>query len=270
MNKKKKKQSKTKTSKENSQPMMISQRFHLDFKMIDLLMREFSLKQVDICDWTNLTRQRVERILKSRPIHRNARWIGHPLEKTDIKVLEKMASNTLYKHEASTAVYRIFNNMNGKLLVLILRGEDIRAYFLQELPEDIAETMRENRMDVLSEAEQKSKADVEYVSIRKIRHFIPSDRIAMYQLAKKRGMTLDDYGTFLVGCPRANKNDVTDDQIIACMERNKNGDGTVSFAEDRDGRFIKNHAARINTSTAGLIRFYGYKQGKNTQRKRRA
>lgn len=118
-------------------------------------------------------------------------------------------------------IYRIFNNGNGKLIVLIQQGEDIRAYFLQELPDDIAETMRKNRMDVLSEAEQRAKNDVEYVMIRKEPHFRPLNRTAMYHLANKRGMKLADFGEFLTGCPIANKKDVTDDQIIAYMERNR-------------------------------------------------
>ena len=249
--------------------LSLSQRFHLDYKMIDLLMREFSLKQVDICDWTGLTRQRVEQILKSRPVHRTTHWIGHPLKKSDITALKKMASDILYPEEASKRVYRIYNNRHGKLIVLIQQGEDIRAYFLQELPDDVAETMRKNRMDVLSEAEQKAKNDVEYVTIRKEPHFRPLNRTSMYYLANKRGMTLADFGEFLTGCPIANKKDVTDDQIIAYMERNKKADGTVSFTDNNDGFFIRNYACRIKTPTADLIRFYGYKPGKNTQRKRK-
>lgn len=227
-----------------------------DFDLIRLLTDDYFLTERDITEFTGLSRQAVNHILHQKRVERNRKWTGHPFAEHEKIVVEKMIADLQYRLQLDNALYRIYNDMNGRLYLLIARPMEIRAYSLEDLPKDIRESLITARMNVLSEEEMEIKNSLEYVTILKEKRFKSDRGRELQQNARLRGMSADDYYMFLAGCPRASRKTADDTKIIAFLEKYRVKDNVVSIPAD--ATWLKRYAASAGMPYFDLIRLFGY------------
>lgn len=169
-----------------------------------------------------------------------------------------MAKNRLYHHAAISVQYYILNNKQDDGAVLIVRDDDIKCFFLGELPATLQEALRRADMLLLSAEEHDAKSRGDVVSVLKKKYIRLRDEGRFRQLAQSRGMTLDEYTQFLFGMPRiVPQGNMLDAQVIEPLEKNLYK-GRVRILTSPENTRLCRFAENNGLTVDDLIHLYGY------------
>ena len=90
--------------------------------------------------------------------------------------------------------YYFLNNMENECAYLIVSEEDIKCFFLADLPEALQDRLRMQKLHIFSEAECAAMDSLgKTVFILKKQHFMPNDSNVFRNLANARGLSSDEY-----------------------------------------------------------------------------
>lgn len=229
-----------------------------DFPLIDRLASEYFLKSANLADWFGLSRQRIHQIMKERPAKRTDCWTGKSLSGEEKSVLAKLVEAKTFESQSQNAKCACFNNKCNDFACIFVCEQEIKAFFLKELPDDLQIQIRAARMHQLSAAELNDLKQGTFVSILKQPHFVPKNSADFRENANLRGFSEDEYSRFLSGFPYASPKAITDEEIVRFL-RGKLTEGRVYLPSDSGSRWVRAFAAQHHMGIRELVEFYGYK-----------
>lgn len=186
----------------------------MDVETAKLLQENYGLKTAWLCDWYGLSRQAIYNKLAKRLNKGN--WRNKELLLEERQVITGMINEKQFLVDQAGVRYYLLNNMEDNCAYLIVSEEDIKCFFLADLPEALQARVKMQKLHRFSEAECAALDTLgKTVYILKKQHFMPNDSNVYRNLANARGLSTDEYSMFLFGLPFCAANvSVTDDRIV--------------------------------------------------------
>lgn len=231
----------------------------LDITTVNELREHYRLKTSWVCEWYGLSKQRIhQKTEKGRINHGN--WRGKPLLPNERTVITRMINTKSFYCEENGVKYYLVNNMKDDCAFIVVSNDDIKCFFLDDLPEALQARVRIERLHFLTEDECKALENLGHTAfIMKKPHFMPSDSVLFKRLASARDLSNEEYAQFLFGTPYCSPNIyVTDERIIAFLEDNTIN-GITSIPSIPENHWIRSYISRNPYSTNEFIRFFGFK-----------
>ena len=229
----------------------------MDIDTAKILQESYGLRTAWLCEWYGLSRQSIYNKLAKR--FNKGNWRNKELLPEERLVITGMINEKQFFAERNEAKYYLLNNMKDDCAYLIVSAEEIKCFFLGDLPEALQARVRTEKLDKFSETECTALDTLgKTVYILKKQYFMPNDSNIYRNLANARGLSSEEYSMFLFGlsfCP-ANVS-VTDDRIIAFLEENTIN-GQTYIPSTPDNQWIRSYISRSPYNTEEFIAFYGF------------
>ena len=230
----------------------------IDIATVNKLLECYSFKTKWLCKWYGLTRQRIyQKIEKRRRNHGN--WCGKELTGEERAVITQMINTRSFFREEGGTKYYLVNNMTDDCAYIIVSDDDIKCFFLSDLPEALQARVKIENLHRFTEEEIAALEGLgRKVYIMKKPHFMPNDSAVFRRLASARNLSNEEYAQFLFGisfCP-ANIS-VTDERIISFLKENT-FDGITSIPATADNQWIRSYISRSPYNTDEFIAFFGF------------
>lgn len=229
----------------------------LDIVTVKNLQDSYGFKSIWLCEWYNVSRQRIYQKLAKRINH--GHWCGKQLRPAERAVITEMINAKSFYCERDGAKYYLVNNMEDDCAFLIVSANDIKCFFLKDLPDALQAGVRCEKLNRLTQDELSAIETLGHkVSIMKKPYFVPNDSATFKKLALERGLSNEEYAQFLTGvsyCPKTVT--VTDERIIPFLEENTI-DGKTMIPSTPDSQWIRNYISRVGYNTDEFIEFFGF------------
>ena len=228
-----------------------------DTEIIKLLKEQFGLKYAWLASWFDITKQAVDLKLKSKK--NRGHWRDRELTARDIEDLDKIISSKEYtlKYDDRTVVF--LNNKEDNCAIIYVDPDEIKCFFLENLPHEVQDKIRSNKLEFLTEEEYQSYPGGTVFTVLGQSFFCPEDSVRYRRLASARRMNLKDYTMFMFGLPYVNhQSKITDGRINEFLKQNTyNG---VTYIQSASGhQWMRNFISRNGFTIDEFIEFYGYK-----------
>lgn len=234
-----------------------------DFDVIDVLTGSFYLKPSCMTNWFDLSRQGVYDVLSKRSPKRKQKWTGYDLTEQEKQQLFYMIENKQLEYEDDNGVIcHCFNNRCDNLAAVFVYTDEIKCYFLKDMPNELQDSLTCANMHRYTKRELEGDADGTIVYVIKKAYFNPTYPDKFRTCAQIRGLSADEYAHFIAGYPIADQRNVTDTQIIEFFEANCK-DGKVYISSDPKNQWIRSLAARNGYSIKDFIELYGFESKMN-------
>lgn len=232
-------------------------RREMDVDTVKCLMKSYGLVISTIKEWYGVSRQAIYNKLDKRL--NKGKWCGKELLSNERLVITGMINEKQFFTEKEGIKYYLLNNMRDDCAFLIVSTEDIKCFFLVDLPEALQARVKIQKLHKLSEREIREINTLGGdVFILKKQHFMPNDTNLFRSLANARGLSVEEYSMFLWGLPYYHANSsITDDRIIAFLEENTIN-GYTSIPSIPDNQWIRSYISRSPYNTEEFIVFYGF------------
>ena len=229
----------------------------LDVETVKLLQKNYGLKTAYLCEWYGISKQSISNKLARK--FNKGNWRYKELLPEERLVITGMINEKQFFIEKDGVKYYLLNNKEDDCAYLIISDEDIKCFFLDDLPEALQAHVKMQRLHILSEVECVALNTLgKTVFIMKQPHFMPKDSNEYRILANARGLSNDEYSMFLFGLPFCPMNvSITDDRIIAFLEENTIN-GKTCISSTSDNQWIRSYISRSPYNTEEFISFYGF------------
>ena len=228
-----------------------------DFSAIDVLTEKFGFKPVKMTEWFGLSRQSVYNALEKRlPQHRSV-WTGKKLSESEFSILVKLIDSHRFDYTNDKVTCCCMNNKQDDFVCLFIYENEIKCFFLNDLPNEIREQVVGKKMHMYTERELAGESDGRVISVLTKPFYRPDNPERFRANAQLRGMTTDEYAVFISGYPYLDQRSVTDEQIVAFMQENM-VDGKVYISSDPKNQWIRSIASRNGYTIKKFIELYGY------------
>lgn len=170
----------------------------VDIETVNKLRENYRFKTAWLSEWYGVTRSRVNQIVHKR--FNQGNWLNRELTDIDRNLLLQIVKEKkdFVDCEEGTKVYFLSNNEDD-CAFLFVNDEEIKCFFLNMLPEDLQQIIRESRLDQLSLEELELATAGRTSSVLKKEYFVPDSPYKFRQFANIRGMSIDEYCLFLTG-----------------------------------------------------------------------
>lgn len=226
-----------------------------DLTAISDLRENFYFSTNLLCEWFGISRQWVYQKLESAKSR--DKWSGKPLTNKDMEGLNCLISQKSFFEKIEEEKYYLFNNKKDNCVFICVSDEEIKCFYLQDLPETLQDRIRKGNFDIYDRDEMKYAPMGAVVYILKEPYFKPNDTYRYRILAQRRGMTLDEYAIFLSGVPYYGGKSIADDQIISFFKDNL-VNGKVHISSDPGNQWIRSYAYRNGYTMKAFVEFFGY------------
>lgn len=229
----------------------------LDIATVKKLQNGYGLKTVWLCEWYNLSKQRIHQILQNN--HNRGNWCGKQLSHEERLAVTDMINARTFYQEKEDIRYYLVNNMSDDCAFLTVSCEDIKCFFLADLPSALQARVKFENLHKYSENECAAINTLgRNVFIMKKKHFMPTDSHVYRKLASARGLSSEAYSYFLFGIPYCSPNtSITDERITAFLEENTI-DGRTFIPSTPDNQWIRSYISRSPYNTDEFIALYGF------------
>ena len=173
----------------------------LDFSLIELLEKEFSFKKSMLADWFGVSRQRIYKMLETRSPRNQDCWTGKPFSASERIMLVEMLETKQFEYQFKDEKCRCFNNKQDNLVCIFVYSNEIKAFFMEDLPDEFQKWLKRANMHRLTFSETEDLRDGKIVSILKEKYFMPGDCSRFKANARNRSFSVDEYARFLSGYP---------------------------------------------------------------------
>lgn len=181
-----------------------------DFKTIDTLTEHFYFKPIWMAEWFGLSRQGIYNALEKRSPHRRDCWTNKQLDEDEKNILVQMISDKVFDYKDDTVICRFLNNRDNDFSCVIVYKDQIKCFFLKDLPEDMQKLVTETGLHRFTEKELAGGNEGTIVYCIRKPYFLPADVNRFRANAQMRGMTLDEYSVYITGYPLGDSRAVTD------------------------------------------------------------
>lgn len=234
-----------------------SDKREMDIETVKILQENYDLKTAWLCEWYGLSRQGIYNKLAKR--FNKGDWRNKELMIEEKLAITGMVNAKQFFLEQAGVKYYLLNNMKDDCACLIVSDDDIKCFFLADLPEALQTRIRMQNLHRFSETECAALDTLgKTVFISKKQHFMPYDSTIYRNLANARGLSTDEYSMFLFGLPFCPANvSVTDDRIISFLKENTIN-GQTYIPSTPDNQWIRSYISRSPYNTEEFIAFYGF------------
>ena len=228
-----------------------------DYAVIDLLSEQFNFKPIRMAEWFDLSRQGIYNIMEKRTGKHHETWTGKQLTQQESDILNRLVRERTFEYKDAQVQCCCMNNRQDDLACLFLYENEIKCFFLKDLPAELQQEIIAANYHRFTERELSGEAAGKIVSVLKKPFFLPAQPDRFRTNARTRGMSLGEYALFLSGYPLIDQRSVTDDQITAFFDENL-VDGKVYLSSDPKNQWIRSLASRNGYSIKDFIALYGY------------
>ena len=228
-----------------------------DFPVIDILSEKFFFKPIRMTEWFGLSRQSIYNVLEKRSAMRREIWTGKQLSEDESKLLGHLIQNRIFDYTDEQITCCCMNNRQDDLACLFIYDNEIKCFFLRDLPEELQQEIFEANYHKYTERELAGESDGVVIYCIRRPFFLPKFPDKFRGNAQLRGMTSDEYAHFISGYPIGDVRAVNDEQIIAFFEENLI-DGKVYISSDPKNQWIRSLASRNGYAIKDFIELYGY------------
>lgn len=228
----------------------------LDIKTISVLHDRYGLKLVVLCDLFGFSRQRLDQQLHRRG--NKGQWLNKELlPQEEVLISDMIDAGSVFSASTEPICY-ISNNNCDDCYILLVYKDDIKCFFLKDLPDVLRKKIIDNGYDRFNEVELNARETLgKTVKVLGETFFVPND-VQFSKLAKSRSMSLFDYSVFLTGYKYCDPgNVVTDDRINNFLHSNTKN-GVTRIIRNRDTKWVFEFAEKHGLSIDELIEFYGF------------
>lgn len=229
-----------------------------DFTVIDVLIESFEFKPARMAEWFGLSRQGIYNALETRSPLRMSVWTGKVLLEAEAAVLSSLIDNTDFEYHDDNVTCCCMNNERDDFVCLFIYEQEIKCFFLKDLPEQIREAIIGKNMHRYTKRELEGEPSGQIVYILTKPFYRPNHPDKFRADAQMRSMTADEYARFISGYPYVDNRSVTDEQIVSFMQRNM-VDGRVYISSDPKNQWIRSIASRNGYAIKDFIELYGFK-----------
>lgn len=236
----------------------------IDINTAKILLKSYGLKTIWLCEWYGLSRQSIYNRLDKKLNKGN--WRNKELLPEERHVITGMINEKRFFIEQNAVKYYLLNNMKDDCAYLIVSEEEIKCFFLADLPEALQALVRMQKLHQLSEAECAALDTLgKTVYILKKQYFMPDDSNVYKNLANARGLSSNEYSMLLFGLPFCPPNvSITDERIIAFLKENTIN-GQTYIPSTPDNQWIRSYISRSPYNTEEFIAFYGFSMTENEE-----
>ncbi len=229
-----------------------------DYSTIDILTAMFGLKPAEMAELFGLSRQRIYSILEKRSSRQRTSWTGKDLSEREKEILTGLIENNRFDYTDDEVICSCMNNKRDDFVCLFIYDNEIKCFFLKDLPDTIQDIIIHKKMHIYTERELAGESAGHTVYLLTKPYFRSDDPGKFRANAQLRGMTTDEYSVFISGYHYLDQRSITDDQIIAFMKENL-VDGEVYISADPKNQWIKTIASRNGYKIKDFIELYGFK-----------
>lgn len=233
----------------------------INYASIRRLRTQFNLSFIEIGNMFNVSKQRIEQILKQKRSVITKDLIN---TEEDYLILQEMIQNYQFECSVGETRYILKNDMNGHICFICYDDEMCRCIFEEDIPHYLIQMINEKRMDYLCVEDIQLLENIVTVQKMKKPHiFLDSQTNKLYKKgAKRHDKSLDEYAIFLGFNGYVTKKDKNiDDKIINFLEDHLI-DGEVYISSDPKNQWLKTYISRCGMSIEEFINFFGYKKAK--------
>ena len=228
-----------------------------DFSVIDILTERFSFKPSWMTDWFGLSRQSIYNALEKRSSRRRGIWTGKELTDSEREILEELIESRSFDYNDKELTCSCMNDRQGDLACVFVYENEIKVFFLKDLPVDLQQKIIDIGYHKFSERELAGESDGDIIYCIRKPFFLPKYPEKFRSNAQLRGMAINDYSLFVSGYPIGDARAVSDSQIISFFEDNLI-DGKVYISSDPKNQWIRSLASRNGYAIKDFIELYGY------------
>lgn len=229
-----------------------------DFPLIDTLVASYYMKTTCMKEWFGMTRQGISEIMIKRSPKRMQKWSGKVLLEEEYNILFQLAETKAFLLEKDNKfICRCFNNRQDDFVAIFVYENEIKCFFLQDLPTELQKIITDANLHRYTESELNGATEGEIVHILRKPYFLPKYPDKFRRCASFRGLTVDEYSYFVSGNPIADLRSVTDSQIENYLEE-KLIDGKVYISSDPQNQWIRSYASRNGYGIKEFVELYGY------------
>lgn len=239
------------------EPIVESAGKGFDFAVIDILTERFGFKPAKMTEWFGLSRQSVYNALEKRLPQRRSTWTGKTLSEGELSILAGLIENKRFDYTDDEVTCCCMNNRQDDFVCLFIYENEIKCFFLKDLPDEIWEQVVSKKMHRYTERELAGESDGRVINVLTKPFYRPDNPERFRANAQFRGMTSDEYAVFISGYPYLDQRSVTDEQIIAFMQENM-VDGKVYISSDPKNQWIRSIASRNGYTIKSFIELYGF------------
>ena len=149
------------------------------------------------------------------------------------------------------------NNGQDDFVCLFIYENEIKCFFLNDLPGEIREQVIGKKMHMYTERELAGESNGRIINVLTKPFYCPDNHERFRVNAQLRGMTANEYAIFISGKPYLDPRSITDEQIISFMQENM-VDGKVYISSDPKNQWIRSIASRNGYTIKSFIELYGF------------
>lgn len=227
-----------------------------DIPLINELKNSFGFQISWLMEWFGISRQRIYQKLDQKNKNYD-NWTGKLLSEKEYKDIIQMCEVCQFHIQKEEIQYYLLNNLKDNCVILCVNMQEIKCFYLKDLPNEIQDIIKRNHLHKLSQDEIKYGVGGVIVNILKVPYFKPDNIQTFRVLAAKRNLNLDEYAMFISGYPYYAGKTITDNQIINFFEANL-VNGKVYISSSSKNQWIRSYASRNNYTLRDFIEFFGY------------
>lgn len=230
----------------------------IDIDTVKRLQKDYFFQIKWLCEWYGVSRQTISQKLSAR--YNKGRWCGKELLKEERAVITEMINAESFYIERDYVKYYLLNNRKDDCAFLIVSVNDIKCFFLRDLPVAVQALLKSHDLQRFSAEECKIvKNSGQTIQILKKPYYMPDDAATFNRLASTRGLTPEEYSQYLYGMSYISpRYTITDNRIIAFLQDNTIG-GITSIPALPENQWIRSFISRSPYNTEEFIAFYGFK-----------
>ncbi len=248
------------TSQDNqelgNEPIVESAGKGFDFAVIDILIERFVFKPAKMTEWFGLSRQSVYNALEKRLPQRRSTWTGKTICESELSILTELIENKSFDYTDDEVTCCCMNNKQDDFVCLFIYENEIKCFFLNDLPDEIREQVVVKKMHMYTERELAGESDGRVINVLTKPFYRPDNPERFRANAQLRGMTTDEYAVFISGYPYLDQRSITDDYELPIPDGMPDAeylyDLCVSASVYRDLRRITSHPMTIPEITRAL------------------
>ena len=250
----------TESSEESVDTTISPQGKGFDYTTIDILRTKFSFKVINIRKWFDLSNKKFYQILGNRPRKHQDTWRGKNLEDSELSIISSLVDEKKFEYQDDVVSCCCANDRHGDLACVFVYKDDIKCFFLNELPHELQDKIVAARYHEFTQRELSGDADGKVVYVLKEPYFKPADIRKFRSCVVSRKMSTDNYSIFISGCRYFGNRYITDDILIDFLEKNMiNGMVHIATTDPKNRWFIS-FVAWHGLTPGDLIEFFGYKK----------
>ena len=236
----------------------------VDIETVNKLRENYRFKTAWLSEWYGVTRSRVNQIVHKR--FNRGNWLNRELTDMDRNLLLQIVKEKKEFAESEEGIKAYFlSNNEDDCAFLFVNDEEIKCFFLNMLPEDLQQIIRESRLDQLSLEELELSTAGRTSSVLKKEYFVPDSPYKFRQFANIRGMSIDEYCLFLTGKEYSTAQaTVTDEKIIEFLNAHYTN-GKLMIPSNNSTQWFRSFISRNGYSIDEIAELYGYADNQNQE-----